>query len=380
MKKRELYLDANSTTPVHPEVLNAMLPYFTELFGNASSKTHGKGWLAAKAIEKAREQVAALIGAEKDEITFTAGATEALNIAIHGIASRYQSKGKHIISYRTEHKAVLEPLEMLAAKGFEISLLGVNSDGLPNLDELKSCLREDTILVAAMLANNETGVIFPVQEISALCKSNQTLFLCDATQAIGKIEVKTGMFEPDVLVYSAHKLYGPKGVGVVYKRRRNPRVLFDSLMQGGGQEHGVRPGTYNVPAIVGLGLASERATNHLIPAMEKVLEHRKTLEYELIEKYSAVIHGFGAPRLPNTINFHIPGIKAELLIRKLPHIAFSTGSACNSALPLPSHVLQAMHYSEKDSFSSVRFSLLSDFNEEDLHELLFAIEGVHNSL
>jgi len=370
MKKRELYLDANATTPVHPDVLHEMLPFFTEFFGNASSRTHSKGWHALQAVEKARGQVAALIGAEKEEVFFTSGATEALNLSIYGLASQYSQKGKHIITYATEHKAVLEPLEILANNGFEITFLGVDNNGLPDLVELKNKLRPDTIFVAAMLANNETGVIFPIKEMKALCKEVKAFFLCDATQAVGKIPVDVNDLGVDILVYSAHKLYGPKGVGVLYKRRKNPRVSLMPLLQGGGQENGIRPGTYNVPGIIGLGKASERARECLttqIPAVERLKEQ---LESFLVNEFGAVVHGCNSARLPNTINFHVNGLKAETAIRKLPHLAFSTGSACNSALPNASHVLKAMHYTEEEAFSSMRFSVLVDFSDDDLSELI----------
>jgi cysteine desulfurase len=353
---RAIYLDNNATTPVHPQVLDKMLPYFSEKFGNASSKLHQFGWQAEAAVELAREQTAKLIAAEPQEVVFTSGATESINLAIQGVAQSYQAKGKHIIAIATEHKAVLDTLTFLGEVGFEIELISVNRDGMPDLTQLQETIRPDTLLVCAMLANNETGVILPISEIAQIVHQKNSLLLCDATQACGKIGVDVNTLGVDLLALSAHKFNGPKGVGALYIRRKNPRVTILPILHGGQHELGIRSGTLNVPGIVGLGAAAslfssdpDSYINHCLPLREKI-------EKSLSEA-GCTITAQTSERLPNTIHVVLPGIKAERLISQLPELAFSTGSACSSALAEPSHVLLAMGYSLNECYASIRLSL-----------------------
>lgn len=351
-----IYLDYNATTPVHPAVLEKMLPYFSERFGNASSKLHRFGWQADEAVKIAREQVSQLIQTNPEEIVFTSGATEAINLAIKGVAQAYSSKGKHIIALSTEHKAVLDTLEFLGLVGFEIELLPVNRDGIPNLEQLSSKIRPDTILVCAMLANNETGVILPIAEISSIVRKKNTLLLCDATQACGKIPVDVNQMGIDLLALSAHKFYGPKGIGALYVRRKKPRVSLIPLIHGGQHESGIRSGTLNVPGIVGMGAAADIFNRD----PKKYSEHCLHLRLEMEKSLSAAgckITAHTSERLPNTVHVQLPGIKADRLIPLVPELAFSTGSACSSALAAPSHVTLAMGLTEEESYSSIRISL-----------------------
>ena len=373
MLKKTVYFDYNATTPVNPEVLACMLPYFNLQFGNASS-IHSYGWQASEAIDIAREQVAKLIAASPSEITFTSGATESLNMAIKGIASRYESKGKHIISFESEHNAVLESLNYLSSRGWEIELLPVKTDGLPDLDLLKEAIRPDTVFIAAMLANNESGVIFPMSEITSIARANGVLTICDATQACGKINVDVDELGVDVLALSAHKFYGPKGCGALYLRRRNPRVTLDALFHGGGQEGNRRSGTLNIPAIVGMGKAADLATQNLIIYKEKIMQLRDLLESELRKNFDVHILADDASRLSNTSFFRIKGIQSSLLISKLPYFAFSTGSACSSSEPRPSHVAMAMGLNEEQAFETIRLSLGLYSEEVEIHAFVLELK------
>lgn len=351
-----IYLDYNATTPVHPAVLEKMLPYFSERFGNASSKLHSFGWQAEEAVKIAREQVSQLIKSSPEEIVFTSGATEAINLAVKGVAQAYSSKGKHIIALSTEHKAVLETLEFLGSVGFEIEVLPVNRDGIPNLEHLSSKIRPDTILVCAMLANNETGVILPIDEISAIVHQKNCLLFCDATQACGKITVDVDQMGIDLLALSAHKFYGPKGIGALYVRRKKPRVSLIPLIHGGRHESGIRSGTLNVPGIVGMGAAADMFNRD----PKKYSEYCLPLRLEMEKSLSAAgckITAHTSERLPNTVHVQLPGIKADRLIPLVPELAFSTGSACSSALAAPSHVTLAMGLTEEESYSSIRISV-----------------------
>lgn len=351
-----IYLDYNATTPVHPAVLEKMLPYFSERFGNASSKLHSFGWQAEEAVKIAREQVSQLIKSSPEEIVFTSGATEAINLAVKGVAQAYSSKGKHIIALSTEHKAVLETLEFLGSVGFEIEVLPVNRDGIPNLEHLSSKIRPDTILVCAMLANNETGVILPIDEISAIVHQKNCLLFCDATQAGGKITVDVDQMGIDLLALSAHKFYGPKGIGALYVRRKKPRVSLIPLIHGGRHESGIRSGTLNVPGIVGMGAAADMFNRD----PKKYSEYCLPLRLEMEKSLSAAgckITAHTSERLPNTVHVQLPGIKADRLIPLVPELAFSTGSACSSALAAPSHVTLAMGLTEEESYSSIRISV-----------------------
>jgi len=374
---KSIYLDYNSTTPVDPKVLEAMLPYFTEHFGNASSSTHSWGWAASAVVERAREQVAQLIGAEPNEIIFTSGATEGINLAIRGVAHAYASSGKHIIVASTEHKAVLDTVKDLANIGIECSELGVDREGKIDLLELQNTIRPDTILVAVMMANNETGVLQECAEIGRICREKKVLFLSDTTQAIGKMRVDVEEQNLDLCTLSAHKIYGPKGIGALYVRRKNPRVTLHAQITGGGHERGLRSGTLNVPAIVGFGKACELAGEGLWDYGIHTSRWRTFLEQQLTIEYGhGFINGSTRSRLPNTSNLCFPKIKSESLIKALPNIGMSMGSACTSAIPQPSHVLKAMGLSESEIFSSVRISLGKNTSEEEIKETLVRMEEV----
>lgn len=352
-----VYLDYNATTPVDKEVLEEMLPYFSIEFGNAASRTHSYGWRAAEAVDKSRKQVAGFLNTSESEIVFTSGATEAINLAIKGVAEAYASKGNHIITIASEHKAVLDTCKHLEKQGKEITVLPVINDGAIDLSVLRAAIRPDTILVCVMLANNETGIIHPISEIATIVHEKNSLLFTDATQAAGKIRVDVQELNADLLCISAHKFYGPKGIGALFVRRKNPRVTLISQMDGGGHERGWRSGTLNVPGIVGLGKACDVAIAKLWDDSQRISLLRSKLEQVLTENNRASVNGNTRSRLPNTTNLCFHGLKADGLIRKLPTVALATGSACSSALPEPSHVLMAMGLSEEEAYSSVRFSL-----------------------
>jgi cysteine desulfurase len=372
-----IYLDHNSTTPVDAHVLEAMLPYFREHFGNASSRTHAFGWVAAAAVEQSRREVAGLIGAEPDEVVFTSGATEALNIAIHGICSAYGSRGRHLVVCASEHKAVLEPIEALELQGWSVTRIDIDREGIIDYAGLQEAIRSDTVLVAVMFANNETGVIQDVERIGQLAHERGAVFLCDTTQAAGKVRVDVQAHNIGVCTLSGHKLGGPKGVVALYIRRKHPRVKVSPLSYGGGQERGIRPGTLNVPGIVGLGTACRLASERLWDYGSRVSRLRTILEQELcVELQLGHINGSVRSRLPNTTNIRFSSIRAERLITALPGIACSAGSACTSALPEPSHVLQAMGLNEEACHSSLRFSLGTDTTEVEIRQTITQIETV----
>lgn len=374
---KSVYLDYNATTPVDPRVLKKMLPYFTEKFGNASSKTHAYGWAAEESVEQAREKVASLAGCEKSEIYFTSGSTEGINLALKGIFKSYSSKGKHLISFQTEHKAVLDTLAFLQTEGADVTLLPVNRDGTMDLQLLKNSIRKDTLLVAAMYANNETGVVFPAMEIGQICHENKVLFFSDTTQVAGKLPFNVKDDNIDACVISAHKLYGPKGVGAIYISRKNPRVSLQAQIHGGGHERGIRSGTLNVPGIVGLGEACMLAENELLTDTMQQSRLRTLLEQSLTLQGNIFINGSVKDRLCNTTNLMFKGIKNEDIINKIRPIAVAAGSACTSATQQPSHVLKAMKLTDEESYSSVRFSLGRFTTEE---EIKFTIEKVKNIL
>lgn len=352
-----VFLDFNSTTPVDPRVLETMLPYFSQHFGNAASRTHAYGWVAAQAVDDARLQVAEFLNCEAQEIIFTSGATESINLAIKGVFEAYTSKGKHIIATRTEHKAVLDTCSALEEKGAEISFLEVDREGLVDPDELKKIIRPDTILVAVMLANNETGVIQPVQMLSEIAHANGSIFFSDTTQAAGKIMLDVQELGIDLCCVSAHKIYGPKGAGALFVRRKNPRVSLIPQMDGGGHERGLRSGTLNVAGIAGLGKAVAIAAAERWDEMQKLSIWRTKMEQKIQEAGDVFINGTIRDRLPNTTSLSIAGIKADKLITRLSGFAISTGSACSSAIPEPSHVLRAMGISEELAYGSIRISL-----------------------
>ncbi len=360
-----IYLDNNATTPVDKRVLEAMLPYFCDKFGNPASIHHKFGWEASDAVKLARKQVADLIGASSEEIIFTSGATEADNLAIKGIARLYADKGKHIITCKTEHKAVLDVCKWLELQGYEITYLPVDNYGIVDIDLLSEAIRDDTILVSIMAANNETGTIGPIEVIGAICKSKGVLFHTDATQAFGKIPLDVEQMGIDLLSLSGHKIYGPKGVGALYVRRRNPRVRCEPIIHGGGHERGMRSGTLNVPGIVGLGKASEIAKAEMSNEAERLRVLRDKLYMKLSEKLEGItLNGHPEQRLPNTANISFAWVEGESLMLGISEIAVSSGSACTSASLEPSHVLRAMGVLDVLAHNSIRFSL-GRFNTEE---------------
>lgn len=359
-----IYLDHNATTPMDPRVFEAMAPYFTQMFGNAASQTHAFGRAAELAVLRARNQVAALINAEQDErlgareIVWTSGATESDNLAIKGVAEMYADKGRHLITQATEHKAVLDTLHRLAERGFDLTVLPVDRGGHVSAAQVASAIRPDTILVSIMYANNETGVIQPIREIGACCKERGVIFHCDATQALGKTPIDVQADGIDLLCASGHKLYGPKGCGFLYIRKKNPRVRLQAQMDGGAHERGFRSGTLNVPGIVGFGLACEIAQREYAQERSRLGELRDRLQSGLRETVAPiVVNGDEAHRLPHVANISFPGVDGTSLIAALTDIAVSSGSACSSASMAASHVLLAMGLPEPLAHSAIRFSL-----------------------
>ena len=367
MLQLPIYLDYNATTPCDDAVVAAMLPYFTNSFGNAASRHHSFGWSAAAAVDLAREQVASLIGAEAQEIIFTSGATEAVNLAMKGVYEMYASKGTHIITCATEHKAVLDTCTHLEKMGATITYLSVSAEGLINLNELEEAITPSTILVAIMYANNETGVLQPVQAISKIARKHGVLFFTDATQAVGKISVNVTTDGVDMLAMSAHKLYGPKGVGALYVRRRSPRVRLTAQMDGGGHERGMRSGTLNVPGIVGFGKACFLCLQQLEKEGKRLELLRNKLETALIALGEVGINGSVEHRLPQVTNLSFKNVAGEGLLLSLnKDIALSSGSACTSASIEPSYVLKALGLSDELAHSSLRFALGRFCTEEEI--------------
>ena len=353
-----IYLDYNSTTPCDPRVVDAMLPYFTARFGNAASRSHAFGWEAEAAVEMAREQVAALIGAEPKEIIFTSGATEGDNLAIKGVVEAYASKGRHMITVVTEHKAVVDTAQHVERMGGEVDWLGVDGEGLINLAELEAAIRPETVLIAVMYANNEIGVIQPIRAISELARRRGVLFFSDAVQAVGKIPVDVNRDGIDLLTMSAHKLYGPKGVGALYVRRRDPRARVAAQMDGGGHERGMRSGTLNVPAIVGFGKACELCAVEMAHEAQRLAGLRDRLETGLLGIGGAVVNGSRVHRLPHTSNMSFEGVDGQVLLGGLgKDVALSSGSACTSASMEPSYVLKALGLDDSLAHSSLRLGL-----------------------
>lgn len=378
MLKLPIYMDNNATTPCDPRVLEAMMPFFGIQFGNAASRTHSFGWYAEEAVEQAREQVARLIGAEPKEVYFTSGATEGDNLAIKGVFEAYASKGNHIITVSTEHKAVLDTCKAIEKKGASITYLSVTSDGLVDLTELENSIGPNTVLIAVMYANNETGVIQPIKEIGAIAKKHGVLFFTDATQAVGKVPVTVLADGIDILTLSAHKFYGPKGVGAIYTRRKSPRVKLIAQMDGGGHERGLRSGTLNVPGIVGLGKAAEIAMNEMELEYEKLTTLRNKLENGLLKIDGSKLNGSKQYRLPHVTNVSFGDLEGQsLMIGINKEVAVSSGSACTSASMEPSFVLKAMGMSDAMAFSSIRFSLGKYTTEE---EVVYVIESVSKSV
>ena len=358
MSRRPIYLDCHATTPMDQRVLAAMMPYFTEYFGNASSSNHAYGWEAEAAIKKARNTIAKAINATGTEIIFTSGATEANNLAIKGVAEAYFNKGKHIITVQTEHRAVIDPCEYLQNLGFEITFLPVSSDGLLELDLLQKTIRTDTILVSVMAANNEIGVLQPIKEIGAICHQYGVLFHTDAAQAIGKIPLDVQVMNIDLMSLTAHKIYGPKGIGALYIRRRHPRVKLASQIQGGGQERGFRSGTLYTPQIVGFAKAVELGLAEIESETQRQRELRDRLWQKISQLEGVHLNGHPTQRLAGNLNISVEGVDgAALLLGLQPIVAVSSGSACSSTSIQPSHVLRALGYADKLAYASLRFGI-----------------------
>ncbi len=363
--KTPIYLDNHATTPVDPRVLEAMLPYFTEKFGNAASRNHSFGWQAEEAVEKARKQIADLVGASPKEIVFTSGATESDNLAIKGVAEMYAEKGNHIITAVTEHKAVLDACKHLEKRGCRITWLPVNSDGLIDLDRLRDAITGQTILISVMYANNEIGVIQPIAEIGKIARERGVLFHSDATQAVGKVPIDVNRDNIDLMSISAHKMYGPKGIGALYVRRKNPRVQLTAQMDGGGHERGMRSGTLNVPGIVGLGEACAICQKEMPEEAARLRILRDSLKDKILAALDEVyINGSMEHRLPNNLNMSFAYVEGESLLMGMKDVAVSSGSACTSATLEPSYVLKALGVSDDLAHTSVRFGL-GRFNTEE---------------
>ena len=372
-----IYLDNNATTPLDPRVLEAMLPYFTSKFGNAASRNHAFGWVAEEGVDYAREQVAKLIGCTEKEIIFTSGATEADNLAIKGVFEMYADKGNHIITATTEHKAVLDTCKHLEKQGARITYLKVKEDGLIDLAELEAAMTPETILVTIMYGNNEIGVIQPIKEISAIAHKHGALFFTDATQAVGKIPVDVNTDGIDLMAFSAHKMYGPKGVGALYVRRKNPRVKVTSQMDGGGHERGMRSGTLNVPGIVGLGKACELCRLEMADEAVRLSALRDKLETSLNTMEESYVNGNTQHRLPHVANISFKYVEGEGLMMAMKDLAVSSGSACTSASLEPSYVLKSLGLSDDLAHSSIRFGLGRFTTEEEVD---YAIENTKKAV
>ena len=369
-----IYLDHNATTPVDARVLEQMLPYLTSVYGNPASRSHPFGWQAEAAVETAREQVAALIGAHAKDMVFTGGATESNNLAIKGVAEMYKDKGNHIITCLTEHKAVQEPCRHMEQSGYEVTWLKPDAHGRVSGEQVEAAICERTILITLMAANNEIGTLHPVAEIGQVARARGVFFHSDATQAVGKIPVDVEAAGLDLLSLSAHKFYGPKGVGALYLRRRGPRVRLASQMEGGGQERGLRSGTLNVPGIVGLGAAAEICRSEMPAESARVVALRDRLHHGLAERVDHIkLNGHPTERLPNTVNLSFAFVEGEALMLKMKDLAVSSGSACGSASLEPSFVLRALGVPDELAHGSIRFSLGRFTTAEQID---FAIEQV----
>jgi cysteine desulfurase len=378
MLKLPVYLDHNATTPCDPRVVEAMIPYFTESFGNAASRNHPFGWQAEEAVDYAREQVAQLIGADPKEIIFTSGATEADNLAIKGIFEMYASKGNHIITCNIEHKAVLDTCKHVEKLGGEVTYLQVTPEGLIDLQELEAAIKPTTILISIMYANNEIGTVMPIREIGAIARKHGVLLFTDATQAVGKIPVDVNADHIDLLAMTAHKMYGPKGIGALYVRRKNPRVKVTAQMDGGGHERGMRSGTLNVPGIVGFGKACELGRLEMAQDAERLGKLRDKLENALLQLEEAYVNGSREHRLPHVSNISFKYVEGEgLLMGFNKNIALSSGSACTSASLEPSYVLKALGLGDDLAHSSLRFGLGRYTTEEQID---YTIEQIRSTV
>ena len=381
MSKRLIYLDNNATTPVDPRVMEAMIPYFTQNFGNAASRNHPFGWVAEEGVDYAREQVAKLIGAEDKEIIFTSGATESINLALKGAFEMYAKKGNHIITVKTEHKAVLDTCKHIEKMGGEVTYLDVKYDATVDLAELEAAIKPNTILICVMYANNETGVIQPMKEIGQICEKHGVLFMSDITQAAGKIPINVKELGIHLAAFTAHKMYGPKGVGALFVNRVKPRVKVVAQVDGGGHERGMRSGTLNVPGIVGFGKAAEVAMQDMHKDAERLSKLRDKLQTALMEQLEEVtINGNVNSRMPHVTNMSFKHVEGEgLMMTFNQEIGLSSGSACTSASLEPSYVLVAMGLGDDLAHSSLRFSLGRFTTEEDIDYTIGAIrDGVNH--
>ncbi|MFW5659661.1 MAG: IscS subfamily cysteine desulfurase [Bacteroidota bacterium] len=366
-----IYLDYSATTPMDPRVLETMLPFFQNDFGNAASRSHAFGWKAEEAVDYAREQIASLIGASSKEIIFTSGATESDNLAMKGVADMYARKGDHIITVSTEHKAVIDTAHALQKAGKQVTFLQVNNEGLIDLDELREAIRPETILVSVMFANNETGVIQPIKEISQIAHENGALFMTDATQAVGKIPVDVNEYGIDLMAFTAHKMYGPKGIGALYVRRRNPRVKVTAQVTGGGHERGMRSGTLNVPGIVGFGKAAQIAKEEMTNEAIRLAQMRDRLESSILERLEeSYLNGAKEHRMPNISNISFKYVEGEGLMMAMKDLAVSSGSACTSASLEPSYVLKAMNLDDELAHSSIRYSIGRFTTDEEIDQAI----------
>ncbi len=379
---RAIYMDNNATTPVDPAVMAAMLPYFTEKFGNAASRNHSYGWEAEEGVENARAQIAKAINADPKEIIFTSGATESNNLALKGVAAMYQEKGNHLITVVTEHKCVLDSAKYLEQHGSQVTYLGVKPDGLIDLAALEAAITPETVLISVMFGNNEIGVIQPIAEIAKIAKAHGVLFHTDAAQALGKVPIDVQALGIDLMSISGHKLYGPKGAGALYVRRKNPRVRLDPQMHGGGHERGMRSGTLYVPLIVGLGAATERAVSNLEAETTHLLALRERLLTSLTSRLDEVyVNGSLESRLPGNLNISFAFVEGESLLMGLNDtVALSSGSACTSASLEPSYVLKALGVGDELAHSSLRFGIGRFNTEEDIDRTSDKVVEVVNRL
>ena len=384
MMQRPIYLDCHATTPTDKRVLEAMLPYFSDRFGNPSSIIHAYGWETEAAVKQARATIAEAIGATPEEIVFTSGATEANNLAIKGVAEAYFSQGRHIITLQTEHKAVLDPCRYLQSLGFEVTFLSVQPDGLIDLPQLEQAIRPDTILVSMMAANNEIGVLQPIAAIGEICHQHQVLFHTDAAQAIAKIPLNVESMKIDLMSLTAHKVYGPKGIGALYVRRRHPRVRLSPQIHGGGQERGMRAGTLCTPQIVGFAKAVELGLAELESESQRQIKLRQSLWSQLSQLEGIHLNGHPTQRLPGNLNISVEGVDgAALLLGLGSTVAVSSGSACSSTSTTPSHVLTALGYPEELAYASLRFGIGRFNTQEEIEQVATAaiatIQSLRNS-
>ncbi len=373
-----IYMDHNATTPMDPRVLEAMMPYFTKVYGNAASRSHQYGWEAEEAVEKARQQIADLIGCTTKEIVFTSGATESDNLALMGIAEMYASKGNHIITLPTEHKAIIDTCKYLERHGKEVTYLSVDEFGMVDLEALRNAIKDTTILVSIMMANNEIGTIQPVAEIGKICREKGVIFHTDATQGVGKIPVDVNAMNIDLMSFTAHKMYGPKGVGALYVRKKSPRVKLSEQMHGGGHERGMRSGTLNVPGIVGFGKACEICKEEMESESKRLIYLRDKMINTFLSrvKYS-YLNGHPTERLPHNVNVSFEYVEGEGLMMGIKDLAVSSGSACTSATLEPSYVLKALGRGDELAHSSIRYGLGRFTTEEEVD---FAIEQTIDSV